>query len=148
MFRFHTCLGRLVRFSVLVLAVLVALPGLAKAQYGGYGWGYGYPAYGYAGYGYPAYGYAGYGYPAYGYAVPGYGYGTPGFGYGNFYSYPGFSPYGYSAAYANPLFGVGLTPLGVQSALAERNLLGRGRTGTTAQPAMVRPQDGWPSRRP
>jgi len=44
---------------------------LYRPYYGGFGVGYGYPAYGY-GYGYPAYGY-GYGYPGYGYGGVGVG---------------------------------------------------------------------------
>jgi hypothetical protein len=54
------------------------------------------------------------GYPGFGYAFPGYGpplfqnqqYITPGFGY------------------PNPLFGVGMSPLGLQSALMEGSLRG------------------------
>ena len=75
----------------------------------GYGYGNGFGGgYGGAGVAYPPYLY---GYPAYGYP-PGYGLGM---GYG--WTGPGSS---------NPLFGVGMTPLGVQSALSERYLLGRG----------------------
>jgi hypothetical protein len=133
------------RTLALSLALLVAPASLAHAQffgYGGYGgYGYGYPGFGY---GYPAfgYGYGGYGYPGFG--GFGYGYGYPGMGYGYGYSplayggyggfgYGGFGnvgfgvPYGYwNSPYANPLFGLGLTVLGAQSALAEINLLGRG----------------------
>jgi len=59
---------------VLIGALLVFAPGAARAQFPGYGWGYGYPAYGY-GMGY------GYGMPVYGYGM-GYGYGMPGYGSG------------------------------------------------------------------
>jgi hypothetical protein len=63
-----------------------------------------------------------------GYLNPGFGYGYPGFGYG--YGYPGmgFAPgYAgfYGTGYRNPLFGVGLTPLGTQSYMMETRLLGR-----------------------
>ncbi len=101
----------------------------------GYGYGYGYPAYGY-GYGYPMYGYPaygyGYGYPAfgYGYGYPTYGYGYPAYGVGYGYGYPAGYAYGglpFAAPYLNPLFGVGLSPLGVQSYFVESNLLGRGQ---------------------
>ena len=136
--------------------------------YGGYpgmAYGYGYPGIGYGtyGYGYPAYGYGGfgYGYPGmgyggYGYGYPGlnynfgYGYGYPGlgFGYGGYsLSVPGFgfwgnSPYntlGFAGVYPNPLFGLGLTPLGVNSALGERYLLGRGAPTANVITGTVRP---------
>ena len=59
---------------------------------------------------------AGYGYPAwYGYGYPGFRY--YGFGYGN----PGF----YTPGLMNPLFGVGMTPLGAQSYMYETQVLGR-----------------------
>ena len=105
-------------------------------MYGGYG-GYGYPmmgGMGYGGFGYPMMGGMGYGY---GYPMMGYGYGYPmmgGYGYGYGYpfgaGYPGFSYTGalLSNPYTNPLFGVGLTPLGVNSYFTEMNLLGRGQT--------------------
>jgi hypothetical protein len=103
---------------------------------GGYGYGYPGLGYGYGGYGYPGlgYGYGGYGYPGYGYGYPGFGYGL-GYGYGGYAygtGYAGFLPYTtplFSDPYSNPLFGLGLSPLGVQSALAERAFLGRGLTG-------------------
>ncbi|HEY2159076.1 MAG TPA: hypothetical protein VGH33_25840 [Isosphaeraceae bacterium] len=104
--------------------------------YGGLGYGYGYPGVGYGyGFGYPAYG-AGYGYGGLGYGFGGLGPGGLGFGYGS----PGVG-YGYgNLAYGNPyllsglfnpLFGVGMTPLGLQSYLYERNVLGRGLTGNS-----------------
>jgi hypothetical protein len=167
MSRHRRGLGWLVKFSVVAVALLMMAPSLTKAQSFGYGWSYGYPGYASMGYGYPGYGYGGYGYPGYGYGGYGYGgfgfgYGYPGFAYG--YSsagygigYPGFVhgygasgyypygtafPYGFSASYANPLFGLGLSPLGVQSALAERNLLGRGLARSTSRPVIVAPSDG------
>ncbi len=132
---------RFVRVLV-VFGVLTIFPAVnANAQYlGGLGYGYGgygngYPAFGFTGaafyprgygYGYPAAYAAGGGFPLYGY--PNLGVGYPGFGYAfggnpyiNGYLLPG-------QAYPNPLFGVGLSPLGVNSALTERYLLGRGTT--------------------
>ena len=91
------------------------------------GWGYGgyyaYPGMGYGygmmGYGYPMMGGAGYG--GYGY-YPGFAYGGPGFRYYGFgYGNPGF----YTPGLMNPLFGVGMTPLGAQSYLYETQVLGR-----------------------
>jgi hypothetical protein len=150
----RSCRSWLLSLS-LVLAALVFPGSRADAQYYGYGYpgvgaamgygfgyGYGFPGYGYGyGYGYPGFGY-GYGYPGFGY-----GYGYPGFGYGGFYGGgfvyggPGVSiavptPYGLSYAYGAPGpgvylpgFSVGLTPSGVNSALWERYVLGRGLTG-------------------
>ena len=121
-------------------------PGFGFGGYGmspyayGYGYGYGYPGYGmmYGGMGYGGMGYGGmgYGYPGFGGFYPAYGYG---YGYG--YPYPnitaanvlGYSPGlpyagpAMSSPYTNPLFGLGLTPLGVQSYFAESNTLGRGQ---------------------
>lgn len=137
---------RLIRAAgILALGLtFLALPSRpARAQmwgYGAYGSGYGFPGAAYAnpaGYGYayagPGVGYY-YGYPAPGYGGPagfglGYGYGYPAYNYG-FYGngYPGPSvPLGAPAVYANPLFGVGLSPLGVQSGLSEAALLGATR---------------------
>ncbi len=132
---------------ILALAIVLMPSEKADAQMMGFGGGYGYPGmmgYGYPGmmgYGYPGmmgYGYPGmmgYGYRPFGYGVynsgylnPGFGYGYPGFGYGYGYGGMGFAP-GYAGywgtGYRNPLFGVGLTPLGTQSYLMETRLLGR-----------------------
>ncbi len=113
--------------------------------YPGYGYGYGGPGMGYGGggwggygYGYPAMGYGGmggggYGYPAFGGAVVpaygGYGMGYPGYTYGGL----GYGGFGYvpgniglsGVGFWNPMFGVGLTPLGTQSFMTETRLLGR-----------------------
>jgi hypothetical protein len=137
-------LRRYLGSSALLLALLVVSATPARAQVivsGGFGppW-YGYDAFGY---GYPGFGYS-YGFPVYSYGVPvyGYGYGVPVYGYTysglNYpgYGYPGYYPFGPSGA-LNPLFGLGLTPLGVQSALAERYLLGRGSTGYRSSPVYV-----------
>jgi hypothetical protein len=123
------------------------MPGYGGYGMGGYG-GYGYPGFGYGGYAMGGYGYPGfgYGYPGVGYGGFGYGYGYPavGYGFGGGLGYPvglpspayGYygGPYGYGISGPgafNPLFGMGLTPLGVQSAQAERYLLGRGLTGSS-----------------
>jgi hypothetical protein len=128
--------------------------------YGYPAYGYGFPGYGLAAYGYPMGGYGsfGYGYPWHGYGYGlgypafGFGYGYPGFGLGGFgfgfgAGYPGFA-FGWNYPYTtdwlasftnppimpglyNPYFGVGMTPLGLQSYLAERYMLGRGLTGST-----------------
>lgn len=148
-------------------AALIWSPSRARAQFPGYGYGgYGVGGYGgfggyggYGGYGYPmgGYGYGGfgYGYPGYagyGFGGFGYGYGNPGFGYGYpTVGYPvglpapmyGYYGGGYGFGYGgpgafNPLFGVGMTPLGLQSYLAERYVLGRGLTGY-ARPAAEAP---------
>ena len=136
-------IARSSRRATLALVFLVVPTTLVHAQFfGGYGYGYGVPAYGY-GYGYPGYGLGGFGYPglAYGpgFGYPGYGYGY-GYGASFYYGGPGISvggpgPYGFvpvggpGPGIYNPYFGVGLTPLGVESALTERYLLGRGTTG-------------------
>ena len=127
----------------------------------GYGMGYGYgmPAYGYGmgyGYGMPAYGYGmgyGYGMPGFGYGGVGYGmgygYGMGGYGFpgtGIYYGYPAFAGMGYgglsTSPYLNPYFGVGLTPLGLQSYLTESNLLGRGQLQASLR-ARAREQQGY-----
>jgi len=133
---------------ILALAILLVSSATASAQfpaYGGGGMAVGYPFFGY-GYGSPGMGY-GYGGPGYGYPIGGYGigpYGMGGSGYGGMgygmgyggfgYGYPGYSyGYGYGSPniYArtsplyNPLFGVGLTPLGAQSYMLETQLFGR-----------------------
>lgn len=123
--------------------VLGALPATrARAQMYGFGYGaYGVASpYGGFNYGYPAvafglpyprvgfgYGYGGYGYSypiaGYSYAYPGLGYSGLGYGYGAYPYVPSYATSG--APYVNPLFGVGLSPLGVNSALSERYMLGR-----------------------
>jgi hypothetical protein len=127
--------------AALVVLTLATTPQTARAQFPGYGWGfggmgYGYPAFGYGmygspygmygspyGFGYPGGGF-GYGAMGYGYGIPGYGYGYPGLGYGMGYGYGYWAP---ALAYGNfnPLFGVGLTPLAVESYNIETNVLGR-----------------------
>lgn len=138
----------------LALLVMPAASARAQFMgYGGYGWGYpggGWGAYGWGwgGYGYPGmaynYGYPGYGLgniPVYGnyvMAAPGYGgmgygmgYGGYGMGYGGYgmgYGGFGYMPGGIGMSgvgYWNPMFGVGLTPLGTQSFFYETNMLGR-----------------------
>ena len=141
-------LGKLGWTLILALAILLVSSERASAQfpaYGGGGMTYGYPGWGYGGfYGYPAMGY-GYGGMGYGYGGMGYGYGGMGYGYGGMgYGYPAwgggyYGGYGYPAYYGfgygnpgfytpglmNPLFGVGLTPLGAQSYMMETQLFGR-----------------------
>ena len=133
--------GRMVRSAravVLALAILALPSTAARAQVIGYGgFGYGYPGFGYGGYGYgyPGFGYyGGYGYPGFGYggygygsnfALPGYGYGYPGYNLG----VPQFISPTLGTGYVNPLYGLGLSGLGVQSAPAEQILSGRGDQG-------------------
>jgi hypothetical protein len=156
--------GRLWWTLTLAVAMVLMPTGKAEAQYMGFGgFGYGYPGWGYGGWGYPGWGWGGYGYPsiAYNYGYPGYGFGNipvsgnfvmgaPGYGYGGLgYGYGGLG-YGYGGfgyapggigmsgvGYWNPMFGVGLTPLGTQSYMMETQLLGRvprtsARYGSTA----------------
>jgi hypothetical protein len=144
--------------AMVLIAALVFTAGTARAQFPGYGWGYGWPAYGY-GYGMP-YGYGmgyGYGWPAYGY---GYGYGMPFYGYGmggygppglgSYYGYPAFGVFGsgnsiFNSPALNSLFGVGMTPLGLNSYLVESNLLGRGQL-QASQRARARELQGYRGR--
>ena len=142
-------LGRLAGLLFLTLALVLVSSAPARAQfpaYGGGGMAVGYPGWGgYGGfYGYPAMGYGGmgYGYGGMGYGYGGMGYGNPmmggGFygGYGGYpaygYGYPGFRYYGfgygnpgfYTPGLMNPLFGVGMTPLGAQSYIYETQVFG------------------------
>jgi hypothetical protein len=132
-------------YLILALAIFLVPSGKAHAQFGGYGgWGgYGYPGWGWGGYGYPGVAYN-YGYPGYGMGIfpvngnytigaPGYG-GYGGYGYGGYGGYgAGYGGFGYApggigmsgVGYWNPMFGVGLTPLGTQSYLMETRVLGR-----------------------
>jgi len=107
--------------------------------YGGMGYGYGYPAYGY-GFGYPGpIGY-GFGYPWGAYPTTGYGGGVaPGYGLG----YYGIQQFTYGSAYSNPLYGQGLTPLGIQSALSENALI-RGSAGAQRSPHRALPSNPVP----
>jgi hypothetical protein len=130
--------GNLCGILVLALAILVASSGKAEAQfpaYGGGGWSIGYPGFGF-GYGFPGYGFGGFGYPGMGYGYGmgypgvGFGYGYPGMGYGYGFGMPGYgygfgNIYTYSSPLYNPMFGVGLTPLGAQSYIVETQLFGR-----------------------
>jgi hypothetical protein len=124
-------LARLCCAVVLPIAIVLVSSSTASAQffpYGGMGaYGYG-PGWGYGGfYGYPPMG-LGYGGFGYGYGYPAWGYGYPAMGAG-FYGTYGYPTYGYPGLYtpalSNPLFGVGLTPLGVQSYMYETQVLGR-----------------------
>jgi hypothetical protein len=115
------------------MALGIASAAPAHAQYFGYG-GYGYPGFGFGGY--PGFGYGGYGLGYGGYGYPGYDFGYNGFGFGAPVAGLPYTYYaGYNSPYLNPLFGVGLTPLGAQSALAEIYLLGRGNGATVSNVA-------------
>jgi hypothetical protein len=143
-------------WPLIVALVLFLMPaGEARAQYMGYGggWGMGYPGWG--GMGFGGWGWGGYGYPSinYKYGYPGYGLGNipvsgnfvmgapgyGGYGYGGYGGFGGgyggafgFGGFGYApggigmsgVGYWNPMFGVGLTPLGTQSYLMETQLFG------------------------
>jgi hypothetical protein len=130
----------------LILAVVLMAAVPARAQFLGYGGGLGYGGLGYGmGYGGLGMGYGGYG-MGYGGLGYGMGYGGLGMGYGGYgmiypgaygMGYAGYSGFGYGLAYPglgyglayrglgygmNPLYGAGLTPLGMQSALIERSI--------------------------
>jgi hypothetical protein len=148
MHKLTRCLGRLRYMPILALAILLVPARPARAQfpaYGGGGMGFAYPAWGYGGFsGYPAMGYdgMGYGYGGMGYGYGGMGYGYPGMG-GGFYGGYGFPAYAYAGSgfqyygfgygnpgfytpgLMNPLFGIGMTPLGAQSYMYETQVLGR-----------------------
>ena len=118
---------------VAVLAVGLGASSASAQYYNPPGFGFGNPPG--IGYGYPGMGYGGYGY-----GYPGLGFGYGGFAYGA--GYGGLTPYtsGFTAPGTyNPLFGLGLTPLGVQSAMAERYVLGRGLTGPGGNVMVVTP---------
>ena len=142
---------RSVGLGVMALALMGLFAGPAKAQgfgYPGYGYGYGFPGNGF-GYGFPGYGFGfGYGFPAVGYpylaapvvsqsfTIPSYAANGLGLGY---------TPYGltnpYGVSYANPLYGAGLTPLGVQSYMIERNIiLGSGGLRRSVPPPVYGPR--------
>ncbi len=143
--RLRTCILNAARILAPALAFLVLPPSLAQAQMWGYGgYGYGFNS-GYS-YVYPGYAGVGVGYyngipaPAYGGPVGfglGYGYGYPAYNYGYFANaYPGVRPpLGSAAGYPNPLFGMGLSPLGVQGTLNDAYLLGATRGRTITNPA-------------
>jgi hypothetical protein len=141
-------LGRSGWTLILALAILLVSSQTANAQfpayggggmvagYPGFGFGMGYPGMGYGypigGYGIGPYGmdgfggmgYGGVGYGGMGYGGMGYGMGYGGFGYGGYgYGYPNI--YAQTSPLYNPLFGVGLTPLGAQSYMVETQLFGR-----------------------
>lgn len=128
--RLHQHLWNATRASALALLFLTVPATRSEAQFFGYG-GYGYPGYGfgYGGFGAPGavYGYGfvpgavgGFGGP-FGYGVaPGYGFAVPGANFGSLGN-PYGAPLGTGPGDVNPLLGLGLTPLGVQSALTETN---------------------------
>jgi hypothetical protein len=132
-------LGRHMIVSAAIMTGLLALAPAAKAQFpmyggmygGGFPGGYGMPMFGggyFGGMGYPmmagGFGY-GYGYPGWGGGFGGYGYGGfGGYGYGPGAFYGGYPGYGMPGL-SNPLFGVGMTPLGAQSFMYETQVLGR-----------------------
>lgn len=150
-------LPRILRLPVPALALAAALvaglPGSASAQYpfgfGGYGAGFA-PGFGYgSGYGgfSPGWGAAAgnpyigapnwyngeYGVVPYGYYSPFPNF-APGLIYGETTGIAGYGPTG--IGYANPLFGVGLSPLAVQSAATERAMV-RGSQGAARFPVTI-----------
>jgi hypothetical protein len=133
------------RIWALAFLVLLVPATRSHAQFFGYGnYGYGYPGFGY-GYGYPPVGYNGYGYGGglgFGLGL-GYGYNPTSYGYfGNAYPPGLLAPIISGVGDTNPLMGVGLTPLGVQSALAEGTLLRGSRASIAGRPAGVNPYYG------
>jgi hypothetical protein len=149
--RVFRTVARTIGVAGLGLALMGPFAGQAKAQgFGTPGYGYGYPAYGYGypgGYG-PGFGYPGYGF-GFGFGVPAVGYPYPPVAAAPTFTVPsyaanglgvGFSAYGLpnpnGVYYANPLYGAGLTPLGVQSYLLERDIiLGSGGLRRAVPPA-------------
>ena len=134
------------QLGFVALVILATSTASARGQFlGGMGMGgMGYGGMGGMGYGGMVYGGGGFG--GYGYGGPfvgnGFGFGYPGFGVpfaafpypvatgnGNFYTGPGSF---------NPFFGMGLTPLGVDSFLGEMSL----RRPPAARPTAVSPQQG------
>ncbi len=121
----------------LSLVILLVPSRKSEAQMVGFGAAVGYPGlganngypmvnypftsfgYAYPGMGYGGMGYGGMGYGGMGYGGMGYGFGYPGFGYGG-----GYAGY-YGTGWRNPMFGVGLTPLGTQSYMTETRLFNR-----------------------
>lgn len=151
MSRVHRPIFKAAGISALALLLLTVPATRSQAQYFGYG-GYGYPGYGYGfpgafyGYGFAPGGFGGFGGP-FGYGIgPGYGFATPGVSYGYYGSpYVGVgAPLISGAGDTNPLLGLGLTPLGVQSALTETNwirgTLPRNAAKPAAPAAPVRPR--------
>lgn len=135
------------RVLLLVLGACLVHQTPASAQYLGYG-GMGYGGMGYGGMGYGGMGYGGLGYGGMGYGGLGYGgLGYGGFGYGGFGGYgfgfepgyanalglmnagsyqTGYSGIGYPGiSWRNPYFSFGLSPLAVNNAIFERQVLGR-----------------------
>ncbi|SIN72921.1 hypothetical protein SAMN05444166_0483 [Singulisphaera sp. GP187] len=138
-----TPLSKPIRILALALLVLIVPATRSRAQGFGYG-GYGYPGYGFGyGYGFPPGGYYGYG-GALGFGGGlGFGYVPTSYGYfGNAYP-PGLqAPLISGVGDTNPLMGLGLTPLGVQSALAEGTLLRGARAPIVVRPGVANQAPG------
>ena len=133
----RTGIVRATRICLLALGAWLCHEAPASAQFGYGGMGYGGMGYGGMGYGgYGGLGYGGFGYGGMGYGGIGYGgigaggYGGLGYygGYGSNFVYPGLAlgGVGYPGiSWQNPYFSFGLSPLAVQNAVFERNVLGR-----------------------
>ncbi|MGP0064152.1 MAG: hypothetical protein ACLQGP_11210 [Isosphaeraceae bacterium] len=127
----------------LALVVLLMPPRETNAQMVGFGAAVGYPGTGF----YNGFPMVNYPFTSFGNAYPGMGYGMGyggmgygGMGYGGMgYGGMGYGGMGYGAGYAgfygtgwrNPMFGVGLTPLGTQSYMMETRLFNRVPRPTT-----------------
>ncbi len=134
---------RATRILFLALGACLAVQATASAQMGFGGMGYGgmgYGGMGFGGMGYGGMGYGGMGYGGIGGGYGGFGYGGyPGVGYGGIGGYGGngfvYSSYGGAGwnagvgypgiGWQNPYFSFGLSPLAVENAVFERNVLGR-----------------------
>jgi hypothetical protein len=133
-----TRLGRKLVMAGAFVVCLIASAPAANAQFANYGGMYGYGFPGGFGYGMSGFGGGFYGGPGFGFGYPmmmgGFGYPGMGYGFGGGYGFGyGYGPGAFLGGYPgygmpglwNPLFGVGMSPLGAQSFMYETQVLGR-----------------------